>query len=69
MVIQLIIRFLPRCQDVKTRKEYVNIVDTVRDSGGDVKIFSSMHVSGERKYTIKKIKFILRLFDAVYNFL
>ena len=31
------------------RKRYVNLVDSVRDSGGDVKIFSSLHVSGERK--------------------
>lgn len=31
------------------RKEYVKVVDDVRDAGGDVKIFSTMHVSGERK--------------------
>lgn len=40
-----------KASDVKTRKEYIHIVDSVRDYGGDVKIFSSMHVSGERKYT------------------
>lgn len=40
---------------MKTRKEYVNIVDTVRESGGEVKIFSSMHVSGERKYFFLEI--------------
>ena len=28
----------------------MKLVDDVRDSGGDVKIFSTMHVSGERKY-------------------
>lgn len=38
-----------RVQDVKLRKRYVNLVDSVREFGGDVKIFSSMHVSGERK--------------------
>lgn len=38
-----------RCQEVATRKEYVQLVDSVRDSGGEVKIFSSMHVSGERE--------------------
>lgn len=32
------------------RKEYVQLVDSVREYGGDVKIFSSLHVSGERKY-------------------
>lgn len=39
-----------RCQNVQDRKRYVNLVDSVRDSGGDVKVFSSMHVSGEREY-------------------
>lgn len=38
-----------RCNEVSLRKEYVKLVDSVRDSGGDVKIFSSMHISGERK--------------------
>jgi protein pelota len=38
-----------RIQDVKLRKRYVTLVDSVRESGGEVKIFSSMHVSGERK--------------------
>lgn len=41
-----------RCDDVKLRKEYVQIVDSVRESGGDVRIFSSMHISGERKENI-----------------
>jgi stalled ribosome rescue protein Dom34 len=41
-----------RIQDVKLRKQYVALVDSVRESGGDVKIFSSMHVSGERKLTL-----------------
>jgi len=36
---------------VKLRKRYVTLVDSVRESGGEVKIFSSMHVSGERKLT------------------
>lgn len=39
-----------RAQDVALRKEYVNLVEGVRESGGDVKIFSSMHISGERKF-------------------
>lgn len=38
-----------RSQDVKERKRYVSLVDSVRENGGDVKIFSSSHVSGERK--------------------
>ena len=28
----------------------MKLVDTVRETGGDVKIFSSLHVSGERVY-------------------
>lgn len=35
--------------NVKIRKQYVQLVESVRSSGGEVKIFSSMHPSGERK--------------------
>lgn len=38
-----------RNQDLKQRKVYVKLHDDVTDAGGDVRIFSSMHVSGERK--------------------
>lgn len=38
-----------RCNDVNLRKEYVKLVEDVRDAGGEVKIFSSMHISGQRK--------------------
>lgn len=38
-----------RAQNVQQRKRYVNIVDKVKESCGDVKIFSSLHVTGERK--------------------
>lgn len=43
---------LLRCPDFLKRKVYVKLVDDVRDSGGDVKIFSTMHVSGERELRI-----------------
>ena len=39
-----------RCKDLPLRKEYVKLVDSVKESGGEVKIFSSMHISGERKF-------------------
>lgn len=39
-----------RCQDVALRKEYVALVESVKVSGGDIKIFSSLHVSGEREW-------------------
>lgn len=41
-----------RNQDPKERKEYVRMYDDVVEAGGDVKIFSSMHVSGERELDI-----------------
>lgn len=49
-----------RCQDVASRKEYVRLVDSVRESGGEVKIFSSMHVSGEQLAQLTGVAAILR---------
>lgn len=49
-----------RIQDVKLRKQYVALVDSVRESGGDVKIFSSMHVSGEQLDQLTGVAAILR---------
>lgn len=39
-----------RCKNVEKRKKYISLVDNVRELGGDVRIFSSLHVSGERNY-------------------
>ncbi|XP_030759383.1 protein pelota [Sitophilus oryzae] len=49
-----------RCDDVKLRKDYVNLVDSVRESGGDAKIFSSMHISGEQLEQLTGVAAILR---------
>ncbi|KAJ8722563.1 hypothetical protein PYW07_003743 [Mythimna separata] len=49
-----------RCQDIQQRKDYVAIVDSVRDNGGEVRIFSSMHVSGEQLDQLTGIAAILR---------
>ncbi len=38
-----------RSQSVEERKKYVALVESVRDNGGVARIFSSLHVSGERK--------------------
>ena len=38
-----------RSKDHLERRKYVNIVDSVKENQGTVKIFSSSHVSGERK--------------------
>ncbi|KAH9376655.1 hypothetical protein HPB48_005866 [Haemaphysalis longicornis] len=49
-----------RCQDVKQRKRYVALVDSVRENGGDVKIFSSLHISGEQLDQLTGVAAILR---------
>jgi len=46
--------------DVATRKRYVTLIETVKDSGGEVKIFSSLHVSGEQLSQLTGIAAILR---------
>lgn len=49
-----------RNSDVATRQKYANLVDSVKNSGGTVHIFSSLHVSGEQLATITGIAAILR---------
>jgi len=49
-----------RAQDVVKRKKFVKLVDEVREYGGDVKIFSSMHVSGEQLEQLTGVCAILR---------
>lgn len=38
-----------RAADVPTRQRYVALVEQVKEGAGTVKIFSSLHISGERK--------------------
>lgn len=49
-----------RVQDVKQRKRYVKLVDSVREFGGEVKIFSSLHVSGEQLDQLTGVAALLR---------
>lgn len=49
-----------RSKDFNQRKRYVELVDSVRDSGGDVKVFSSLHVSGEQLDQLTGIAALLR---------
>lgn len=42
------------------RRRYVSLVEYVRDAGGDVKIFSSLHVSGENLDHLTGVAAILR---------
>ena len=39
-----------RASDPVLRKKYVTLVEDVRDKGGEVLMFSSMHESGQREY-------------------
>lgn len=49
-----------RCKNVAERKKYVSLVESVKESGGDVRIFSSLHVSGEQLGQLTGIAAILR---------
>ncbi|XP_062382565.1 protein pelota homolog [Sardina pilchardus] len=49
-----------RHQDVATRSRYVRLVDAVRDNGGNVRIFSSLHVSGDQLNQLSGVAALLR---------
>lgn len=49
-----------RASDVKTRKKYVELVESVRSNGGQVYVFSSMHVSGQQLQQVSGVAAILR---------
>uniref|UniRef100_A0AC34Q5B5 Protein pelota homolog n=1 Tax=Panagrolaimus sp. JU765 TaxID=591449 RepID=A0AC34Q5B5_9BILA len=49
-----------RSTDVIQRKQYIELVESVKNKGGTVLIFSSMHVSGEQLNQITGVAAILR---------
>ncbi|XP_068230019.1 protein pelota-like [Palaemon carinicauda] len=49
-----------RSQNIDERRRYVQLVDSVKENGGDVKIFSSLHVSGEQLDQMTGVAAILR---------
>uniref|UniRef100_A0A2P2KAW9 Protein pelota homolog n=1 Tax=Rhizophora mucronata TaxID=61149 RepID=A0A2P2KAW9_RHIMU len=49
-----------RNADIATRQKYVNLVNSVKATGGTAHIFSSMHVSGEQLAQLTGIAAILR---------
>ncbi|XP_020616695.1 protein pelota homolog isoform X3 [Orbicella faveolata] len=49
-----------RSTDLPTRKRYVKLVENVKDNGGDVRVFSSLHVSGEQLGQLSGVAAILR---------
>lgn len=56
----LICDSLFRSQEINERKRYVKIVDEVKENSGTVRIFSSLHVSGEQLRQLTGIAAILR---------
>lgn len=51
---------LLRSHDVALRRRLIFIVDSVKESGGTVRVFSSMHVSGEQLEQLTGVAAILR---------
>jgi len=49
-----------RANSVAERRRYVDLVDKVREVGGEVKVFSSLHVSGEQLEQLTGVAAILR---------
>ncbi|KAL9185058.1 hypothetical protein ACHAXT_002835 [Thalassiosira profunda] len=49
-----------RSPDIATRKKYVELVESVRERGGTVYIFSTMHVSGQQLQQVSGVAAILR---------
>ena len=49
-----------RNPDVKIRKQYVSLVESVRENGGDVYVFSTLHVSGIQLQQVSGVAAILR---------
>lgn len=56
----LITEELFRSADINTRRKYVDLVESVKAGGGEVFIFSVMHVSGEQLQQLTGIAAILR---------
>uniref|UniRef100_A0A6B2L5J6 Protein pelota homolog n=1 Tax=Arcella intermedia TaxID=1963864 RepID=A0A6B2L5J6_9EUKA len=49
-----------RSNDISTRKMYVALTESVKGNGGDVRVFSSLHVSGEQLAKFAGVAAILR---------
>ena len=49
-----------RSSNVKTRKEYVQLVEMARQAGAKVYVFSSMHLSGQQLQQVSGVAAILR---------
>eukprot|EP00164_Ancoracysta_twista_P008550 GFYU01012398.1.p1 GENE.GFYU01012398.1~~GFYU01012398.1.p1 ORF type:complete len:395 (+),score=118.70 GFYU01012398.1:136-1320(+) len=49
-----------RSCDMATRRKYVALVDSVRENGGEVTVFSSLHVTGEQLAQLSGVAALLR---------
>ncbi len=49
-----------RSSDIATRKKFVQLVESVRENGGQVYLFSSLHVSGVQLNQLSGVAAILR---------
>eukprot|EP00429_Kryptoperidinium_foliaceum_P009960 CAMPEP_0176004082 /NCGR_PEP_ID=MMETSP0120_2-20121206/1508_1 /TAXON_ID=160619 /ORGANISM="Kryptoperidinium foliaceum, Strain CCMP 1326" /LENGTH=413 /DNA_ID=CAMNT_0017336749 /DNA_START=45 /DNA_END=1286 /DNA_ORIENTATION=- len=49
-----------RSSNIKTRRQYVDLVESVRASGGQVYVFSTMHISGQQLQQVSGVAAILR---------
>ena len=49
-----------RASNIKTRRQYVDLVESVRANGGNVYVFSSMHISGQQLQQVSGVAAILR---------
>ncbi len=56
----LVTDMLFRSKKVEERKRYVRLVEEVRGNGGEVKVFSSLHVSGQQLAQLSGVAAILR---------
>lgn len=56
----LVVDSLFRSKDLAERKRYVKLVESVRESGGHVRLFSSLHATGERLAMLGGVAAILR---------
>lgn len=54
-----------RSSNIATRKQYVALVDAVRATGAEVKIFSSLHVSGQRLCFLISLSFTTFTYDIL----
>uniref|UniRef100_A0A6U2Y014 Protein pelota homolog n=2 Tax=Lotharella globosa TaxID=91324 RepID=A0A6U2Y014_9EUKA len=49
-----------RSKDIQTRRKYVKLVESARENGADVKVFSSLHVSGQQLDQLTGVAALLR---------